>query len=269
MTANDRLGLITFAIRHWAEDYILTLESQGASPSTVRSYAGSLRLFAAWCETEGRHDLRDLDSRLLRNYTRALRLGEHLPDARPLAPASVRLYLTAIKSWANWLVGEEILTQTPFERVKAPKQDKTQPTPLSLEEVQAMIEACKRDRTWRGARDAAIILVLLDTGLRASELTSLTVEAVLERTGIQVMGKGRKQRTVYIRRNARKAILRYLALRRDQEPWLWMGHLGRLKPEAINKLLHRRSQEAGVRAVHTHLLRHTFAVEAIKSGRTS
>jgi len=121
-------------------------------------------------------------------------------------------------------------------------------------------------------RDTALVLTLLDTGVRASELCGLTIGDLDTRTGaLQVRkGKGRKGRTVYIGPQARRALLRYLMTRPDDPPSAALfPSLATGRPLTRNALLllcRRLGARAGVPDCHPHTFRRTFALESLRAG---
>jgi site-specific recombinase XerD len=137
-----------------------------------------------------------------------------------------------------------------------------------------LLAACDR-HTVTGARNYALVLTLLDTGLRAAELCGLRVGDVNMRTGLtSVMGKGQKQRTVRVGSKARAAILRMLGFRqraRNGDP-LWLGyHLdgqgcGALSKHGLQTMLRRLGARAEVMPCGAHRFRRTFALWCLRDG---
>jgi integrase/recombinase XerD len=132
-------------------------------------------------------------------------------------------------------------------------------------------------RRWADKRDQAIILTLLDTGLRASELSALKVNDVDLKSGkVQVKhgrlggAKGGKGRIVYLGKAARRAVWRYLAEREDgEEPEapLFLARYDRpMNKDALRLLMARLGEKAGVKNCHPHRFRHTFAITYLRSG---
>jgi site-specific recombinase XerD len=156
--------------------------------------------------------------------------------------------------------------------VKAPKlEDIIIPT-FSQDEIKAMLSYC-RPKTFLGERNRALVLCLLDSGLRASELLSLTITDVDYQQGlIKVMGKGKKERLVRIGNNARQQLWRYMLLRDIKAPphvqTLWLSE--EMRPFTKNGMLlvmHRLGKRAGIRIrCSPHTFRHTFAVSYLRAG---
>jgi len=128
-----------------------------------------------------------------------------------------------------------------------------------------------------GFRDKAMILVLLDTGLRASELCSLLIGDYEAQTGkVQIRhgvgggAKGKKGRTVYLGKTARKALWRYLVDREDGEDPdapLFLGRYSRpLNRDALRQVIASLGEKASINKAYPHRFRHTFAITYLRSG---
>ncbi len=114
-------------------------------------------------------------------------------------------------------------------------------------------------------RDMAIIAIMLDTGLRLSEVVRLTVVDVGEDRTLRVFGKGRKWRTVALGDTAAAALGRWLRTRGDDEGSLWPGTRGSLTATGMRKMIQRRGRECGF-DLHPHQLRHTFVDNWLRNG---
>jgi len=120
---------------------------------------------------------------------------------------------------------ERTAWRNPIKKVKAPKVSKEPLDPVEFDVVDKMMGTCVRG-TFAGDRDAAILLVLLDTGIRANELLAVNLDEASQARGEVFIrkGKGAKSRTVYLGKKARKALRRYLRHRRDGCRSLWVTH---------------------------------------------
>jgi integrase/recombinase XerD len=179
-----------------------------------------------------------------------------------------------IKAWLNRLVDEGDLDASPMGRVRMPRLEKRVLPPFNPEDIQALLAQCNR-KTAKGIRDRALVLILLDTGLRASEILSLTVGDINMRSGLTVvMGKGRKQRTVRVGNRARKAAMRMIATRSRSGPGdpLWIAYnldreeKGQLTFYGLRTILRRLGQQAGVLPCGPHKFRRTFALWCLRDG---
>jgi integrase/recombinase XerD len=194
--------------------------------------------------------------------------------------------LSAFFSWAE----KELELASPMKLVPAPNFKSPPVETYSKEQIEAMLKACEwsvecapNDRSKyvrrrrMNYRDKEIILMLLDTGLRANELCSLKIGDVDYQSGkVDVKhgaaggAKGGKGRTVYTSRTTRKLVWRYLAEREDgevaSEP-LFVGMFNRkLTPFALRHMIKEIGQKAQVTKCYTHRFRHTFAITYLRSG---
>ncbi len=146
---------------------------------------------------------------------------------------------------------------------------------LAQGEIYALVQACKADTTPAGVRDAAIIGVLYATGLRRSELVSLDLADFDRETGqLKVLqGKGRKQRTVYLKNGALSAVNAWLAVRGDENGALFnpvnKGGNIQYRPmtdQAVYNMLVKRGEQAGVKNFSPHDFRRTFVGDLLERG---
>jgi len=130
-----------------------------------------------------------------------------------------------------------------------------------------MMAVCKNNFT--GLRDKALMLFLLDTGVRASELCSINLEDVNPITGEVLVrsGKGRKPRTVFLGSKSRKALRNYLILKGDTSTGLWVTDENeRLTYRGLKTMLRRRSKLAKVNTPQIHAFRRWFALTCLRNG---
>jgi len=192
---------------------------------------------------------------------------------RRMRPSSIGMYYGRLRTLFRFLVDEGILEASPMESVRPPVVRSDQVQPFTQAQINALLQAAKRSNHPR--RDEAILLILLDTGLRASELCSLKMKDVdLPGRRCIVLGKGNKRRAVYFGRDTTKAIWNYLKEQeRDDEDPLFYSDRGTRKGEAMTRsgllqLFERLGKVAKVEATRCspHTCRHTFAVEFLRGG---
>lgn len=249
----------------------LRVERQ-ASPHTLRNYLSDLAQFRDFLQ--GRHgrlpNPREVDLADIRAF-----LVERFPVNRK---ASLARKLAALRTCFAYAVREGICASNPADLVATPRAEKRLPEVLSVDEVQALLDApLEADRM--APRDRAMLELLYATGLRAAELTGLDVADVdLDSGYVRVMGKGRKERVVPFGDRARQALLAYWPLRanllrrrlrgRDEGDAVFLNHRGgRLTPRSLARALDRRIQGLAIlRKVHPHVLRHSFATHLLDRG---
>lgn len=108
---------------------------------------------------------------------------------------------------------------------------------------------------------------MLDTGLRLTEVTDLTLEGVSEDSTLRVFGKGRKWRTAQLGRPSSLALSRWLRIRPTDTNRLWIGRLGPLTDSGIRRIIRFRGRQAGIN-LHPHMLRHSFVDNWLRNGGT-
>ncbi len=250
----------------------LKVERQ-ASPHTLRNYLSDLEQFRVFLHTRrgGRIprppevDLADIRAFLV----------ERFPVNRK---ASLARKLAALRTCFAFAVREGICEANPADLVATPKAEKRLPEVLSLEEVQALLDA-PLETDLMAPRDRAMLELLYASGLRAAELTGLDTGDVTFETGyVRVMGKGRKERVVPFGERARQALEAYWPLRAelrrrclrgpDEGDAVFLNHRGgRLTPRSLARALDRRIQGLAIlRKVHPHVLRHSFATHLLDRG---
>ncbi len=166
---------------------------------------------------------------------------------------------------------EPVGWSNPIRKFKAPKVPIEPIEPVAFDTVSKMIEACKKG-SFTGNRDAAILLCLLDTGARANEFLSMNIEDVNQARGDILIrrGKGHKPRTVYIGKQSKRALRRYLSSRCDLSSALWVTHprfgSERLSYDGLTEIIHRRAVSANVEEPSLHDFRRAFAFAMLRNG---
>lgn len=258
-------------------------DEQDRSPHTVRGYAAALRDFAAWFAQSNGEPLTpaavtQADVRLYR---------QHLLAVRRLAPATVNRHLAALRAFARWARDAGLAGHNPLDGVRAVAMEQPGPRWLSRQEQQKLLRAAEKEITLgayraRGdkahpayvwpRRDLALIVLLLNTGLRLAEVAALTLADVEinERSGRVVVrqGKGRKWREVPLNANARKALSAWLEVRpKDQSDALFLSQKGgALSERGVSARVAALAQAAGLDNVSVHVLRHSFAKNLVDAG---
>lgn len=260
--------------------YLLDGQVRGLTPKTLEWYRQKLQHFATvLAEEEGVTELEAVTSVHLRAFVLRMqqtKANENNPmkptdEGRCVSPLTVRGYVQVLRGFFGWCVEEEMLSSNPAQRVKLPKVPHYLITTFTPECLEAMLAVCDM-RTCLGFRDYTIMLLLLDTGIRVSELCGLTIEQVHE-DYIKVLGKGRKEREVGISPQVRKLLWKYLAhYRRPASPEIRQVFVNvRGQPLTINgveQLLLEIKEQAGIEGVRVsaHTFRHTFARMFLEQG---
>jgi site-specific recombinase XerD len=249
------------------QSFLLDREGARCSPATLVHYRYTVGSFVGWLREHSVNSPQDIRPDHIRAYLVDL-------QRRGLKDTSQHAHARGIKTFLRWLVAEGELEKSPMDRVSMPRLDKTIPPPFSRDDIERLLKACA-SKTPRDLRDKALVLCLLDSGLRASEIVSLTVGDLDMRSGpVTIVGKGRKQRTVRFGSRARQAILRYLATRQDVTPdsplWVALTKDGRergaLTMRGLEIVCHYLGQRAGVSPANPHRYRRTFCLWCLRDG---
>ncbi len=198
------------------------------------------------------------------------RFGRHHLN-RPLRPVSIKDYHTCLRTMFDWFVAEGMIQKTPFTSIPKPKVREDIKAPLSQEQIHALLQAAQKSTAPK--KNVAILLLLLDTGCRASECISLQLKDVdLQNRRCTVLGKGNKYRTVFFGRETSKALwiyIREVHRHSDEDAPLFYSARGNqpLTRSGLLQMVERLGKSAGIKgSCSPHALRRSFAVETLKNG---
>lgn len=256
-------------LQEWIELFIHSCRSRNLSSGTVKFYIMKLNVFLAFCTDMAVSKVSEITPNIIRQFLIFLEERHH-------KPAGVHCFYRSVKTFLKWyeVEVEPADWQNPIEKVRAPVIPLEPLDPVSVDTIRSMIEAggsvvrCEHTDLIN-ARDKAILLFLLDTGVRLSELLGLNRNDVNPITGlVQIrQGKGRKPRNVYLGETARLTLKRYLKKRQDIHPALWIGNGGeRLTGAGLRMMLRRRANRAHVPVPSPHDFRRAFAIERWRAG---
>jgi len=183
---------------------------------------------------------------------------------RSVNDVTVHGYAQAIKTFCNWLVIEELLDRDPAVRLAKPSVGRKRIRSFTKQHLQDMFAACDL-RTRLGFRDYALMLTLIDTGIRVSELCGLTLTD-LQKDYVVVRGKGRKEREIGMTPTTAKYLWKYLKVHRrparPDEQRVFLGRRGTpLTPSGVDQALYRIRDAIGIGGVRmsAHTFRHSFS----------
>jgi integrase/recombinase XerD len=217
------------------------------------------------------HDLSDASAEDIEAYFGAL-------GARGLSPATASRRRASVRQFYRFVLGEGWRADDPSRRVEAPRKGRSLPKVLSRSEVDHLIAAAGAKDGAQGRRLACMVELAYASGLRISELTSLTMAALARDPAyLIVKGKGGKERLAPLNDAARTAVRAYLDVRQSflpkqdkANPWLFAsrGKEGRLTPRRFAQLLDEAAILAGIdpARVSPHVLRHAFATHLLEGG---
>ena len=197
-----------------------------------------------------------------------------------LAPASIATALNALKGVARACWERGTLDTETYQRIRSIRPPRGSRLPAGRDidagERLALIQTTSRDNTPAGARDTAMLAVMMATGLRRAEVTALRMSDIdLESGRMRIIGKGDKERTVYLRNGAMRALRDWLAVRGPVPGPVFcrINKGGRifadqpLSTTALHKIITKRAKEAGIPDISPHDFRRTFAGELLDAGQ--
>ena len=214
-------------------------------------------------------------------------LEETCPGAGPkdVNPLIVRDFLTtetdnhsastashsfiALRTFFGFLVNDGFLLENPLSKVDKPRQRRAVIDTFSMQQVEAVLATCGKDYT--GVRDRALVLVMMDCGLRVSELCGLRLDDLnwTEQTML-VVGKGNRERVVPFGSVTRQALLDYAARRGELDSKsLFVSVYGEaLDRHRVHRIVKGRCEKAGITGLRCspHTFRHSCAVTYLRNG---
>lgn len=249
-----------------ATGFELSLRATRKAPNTIKSYLASIVLLDDFLADKGM-------PRTVENIRR-----EHIESFQSdqlarLRPASAGVRHRSLKVFFHWLVEEGQIKTSPMQNIKPPTIPVEPPPILPDNLAEALIKACGGQR-FDDRRDKAIVLVLMDTGVRLGELAGMRVGDITQGRSpapwvIRVKGKTGAG-DVALANKASLALHQYLVARanhpRSHEPWLWLGLKGQLTSNGIAQMLRRRAGTAGIDHLNPHRFRHSFAHSYLAAG---
>ena len=252
------------AARRQLEQYLDKLRYQRRlSPHTLSNYARDLRRFSEFLTQEQIDNWHNVDDTVVRRFA----AQRH---RQQLAARSSARELSALRSFFNYLISEQILSFNPAKHVQAPRAKQALPRTLDADQVQQLVEITATEPL--AVRDRAILELFYSSGLRLSELVSLNLADIdLRQAALTVTGKGSKTRRLPIGRKAVEALHAWLKIhgsydRQDSEA-LFLSERGtRLSTRSVQQRLRHWAQRQGLTShVHPHMLRHSFASHLLES----
>ena len=244
------------------------------APRTVGFYEDKLRPFVAWCESQYISDIRRLDRQHVVKFLAHIRKGRRRVGGRvlPLSNGSLKLHHQTLKTFLNYVRDTCDVSDAwthPIDGIKV-KPSQAQTMAYSEDEIERMFEVVEGGDTILGLRNRAILTVLLNSGVRVSELITMNVSDVAEDGRVKVTGKGSKQRVVSVGTSGDEAIERYLVARGESEGALWKTYDGRrLSADGLRGVLSRAEQSAPdtfADGLYAHRFRHTAITKLLRGG---
>lgn len=249
---------------YWAS-FERALRAEAASPLTLRSYRRAGEQFRGFLDVQGwPADPTATERRWVEEFL------IHLQDEGYKAN-TIRQRFSILHRFFGWLEAEEGV-RTPMLRMRTPKVDEPPPPFFTEDQQRQLVEACQ-GTGFEARRDAAIIRLMLDSGVRSFEVCGMLLENLrLDEQEIGIMGKGSRAGTAYFGAKAARDLDRYLRLRARHPysglPNLWLTRYGALTNSGLAWIIRQRAEQIGISGAHPHLTRHSWA-HAMKAAGAS
>jgi site-specific recombinase XerD len=229
------------------------LRAERKSKRTIDNYFEALEQFGALLEARGR-GLAEATTADVQDYI--------VDIIERLRPATANNRFRALHRFYGWLEDEEEVPN-PMRRLKPPAVPEEPVPVLDADALRRLFEVCQ-GRGFDERRDTAILSLFLDAGPRLEELTDIRAQDIDHNFDvINVVGKGGRPRALPFGNKTGQALDRYLRVR-ARHPHasleaLWLGKRGALTRSGVSQIVRRRGIEAGIKGLHPHMFRHTFA----------
>ncbi len=246
------------------------------SALTIKNYDHYLKRFLDFAQANGIEAAEEINDAAVTRYRLVLnRLKDK--NGRELKRVTQNYHIIALRAFLKYLAkkGRSVLSA---EKLELGRTEPRQIEFLENEELERLLAAEPGDNL-RSVRNRAVLETLFSTGLRVSEIAALNRERVnLERGEFPVLGKGKRERIVFLSDSAKDWLSRYLQRRRDQYPALFIRHTktgpeltdedsARLSVRAIERIVESAGRKAGItKKVFPHQLRHSMATDLLING---
>ena len=274
--SNSTLSAAEF--EQYSSAWLLDCEIRQHSKNTIALRRGILDKFLWWLKEK---DIGCISNLTMRQFLLYVTNGHKEEGGRwgrkhetdPVTPATVQLYHRHLRACLNWTVEEGGIEVNPMARVKPPIDRPDQIQPFTNDQVLSILAAAKKSS--HPKRDYAICLFLLDSGLRVSEMCSLTMGSLdMPSRSATVEGKGGKKRSISFGAQTTKAVWSYLReYQREDGQHIFLSDRGLETGEALTsngvlQMLHRLAARAELKNVRCspHTFRHTFAINFLRNG---
>lgn len=236
--------------------FIDQLKKQNRSPSTILAYRADVEQFINFLQGKNKVLISQINQSDVESFRDTLLNQKYTPK-------SVSRKLNAVKTFFRWTISEKYLTSNPAEGVTHPKFEASPPKFLSPIEYRALRDVVRDD-----SRIAAIVEIILQTGMRISEVTSLKLENIKKDEIVIEAHATQPQRVVPLNKPAKEALEKYLKTRpKSETSFVFVSKSG--KPLAVRNIrsaIDRYMQKAEIPQYSVNDLRTTFIVENLKAG---
>ncbi len=258
------------------ECFVIEQQLRGNTDKTVKGYRWFLKKFNEYLANLNVFTMADLTIEHINKYQ--IYLNVKFSDrgnekGAKLKKRSIQTYIRHIKVFMSYCFEQGYVADDISKKIRIPKAETPMIKILIDTEVDAILDTFNKCGKVLGLRNTAIIYLLLDCGLRMSEVTKIKQDDLnFEKGYIFVIGKGRKERVVPMGAKLSDALLKYLAAKTCPEDCLYkedvfLTESGKPITEAtLSQLMKRLKKETGIKRIHAHLFRHTYATNYLIYG---
>ena len=264
-------------------EYLLCCQTEGKSMRTVEWYRQKLGYFAQFLQGNSlATEVEGIGAAEIRRFIHHLQTGvqagannPHRPtEDKPLSPQTVAGYVRTLRAFFSWAEREGLVDEHPMKHVKTPKVPQRDMPFFSDAEI-ARLLAALRQPTAVGQRNYALAVLLLDTGMRVSELIHMEMQDLhLSQGYFSVIGQGDKQRAIPLGRSSCKVLLDYLRKHRPEPSLPQCDNVfltrtgGPLRPDYVYQIISHACRQVGItgKRLGPHTCRHTFARSFLLNG---
>ena len=252
-------------LTHAFDAFILDQRLRGNTEKTIRGYEGFISLFVTWLASHAIERVAALELQHVQKYQIYIGNRNCENKNQKLTKRTVRTYMKHIRIFLTFCYAESYISEPIHLKMKIPRAERPIIEILTDTEADALLDACEADVL--GRRNRAIISLMLDCGLRLSEVSGIRESDINFENGyVKVMGKGRKGRIVPIGNSVREALEEYIRIRPEtkyKNIFLSIRETP-LTRDGIIQMMKRMKNE--IPRLHAHLLRHTFATNFLVHG---
>lgn len=259
-------------IKKYIKAYLEYLEiEKNRSIKTIENYGRYLRVFINKTNIKS---IKDINRDTIKKFRIKL---ARTPNGKngTLSKKTQSYYIIALRNFLKYLIKQDINLMVLPEQIELPSIKSYQIEIVEYSDLEKFLNA-PNSNNLKSLRDKAILETLFSTGLRVSELCSLSRYHDFSKGEITIRGKGGKIRVVFLSKNAQIAIKKYLDKRNDTEEALFISLskaknpmiIGRILPRTIQRLVKHYAKKAGIVGINItpHQLRHQFATDLLENG---
>jgi integrase/recombinase XerD len=246
--------------------HYLTVE-KGLSKNTLESYKRDLKQFITYLKQIHPGKIEETSRQNIVSYLMGLRV-------QGKATSTISRNMASIRAFYQFLIKDQIITSDPSIHLETPKIERRLPKVLSIAEVEELLQTPQSSTSF-GQRDRAMLELLYATGIRVSELISLTIEDVHLQMGfVKCLGKGSKERIIPLGRVAIQSLEQYIQVGRHRlnkskrSKALFLNHHGNpISRQGFWKIIKKHAKDAGInKEITPHTVRHSFATHLLENG---